>query len=283
MENPVSVVDTLMAQRNGVSQQSQQVPSNPLLRGVDTGDFASLTKALFGAGVAQQTPEPPKNTELDWLLKDTPKPATSGAAGSATQTQTQTQTPTSTAQPQTNFLSSEQQRMFKADFSLFDDKITTDSVLGAVADAYKPGGGLQAVTVPAEMLTAFASGDFSGLAGLLHMAQVSAHQNAMSGVLNMLNALLPQRMGELFNKYSSHADEVSARTSISEQHTDPLLQLTLDAALSRYKAKYPNATTSQLKAVSDNIASALKERLAPKANDAQATPQPQPWDEFFTR
>ena len=282
MENPVSVVDTLMAQRNGVSQQSQPIPSNPLLRGVDTGDFVSLTKALFGAGAAQQTPEPPKNTELDWLLKDTPKPASSGTSGSATQTQAPTQ-PVQPVQPQTNFLSSDLQRVFKADFSLFDDKITTDSVLGAVADAYKPGGGLQAVSVPAETLTAFAAGDFSGLAGLLHTAQVSAHQNAMAGVLNLLNALLPQRMGELFNKYSVHADEVSARASISEQHTDPLLQLTLDAALSKYKAKYPNATASQLKAVSDNIASALKERLAPKANDAQATPQPQPWDEFFTR
>lgn len=276
METPISVVDSLMSTRAGSTSQPA-LPSNPLLRNVgSTEDYRALANALFQVNLAQ---EPAKDTakasaELDWLLEDTPATPSNADTPKPAPSTPPTQRPV-------NLMTSDQQRQFKADFSLFDQNLTAEGISSAVAEAYQPGGGLQPITVPQEMLTAFAAGDFSGLGGLLQSAQLAAHQNAMSGVLNLLNALLPKRMGDLFDRYSSHTDEVSARTSIAEQHSDPVLQLALDAALSKYKAKYPNATAAQLKAVGNDIAAALQARLAPKATDDATTARPQPWDDFF--
>lgn len=280
MDSTVSVVDTLMTQR-GVHPTSNgnSLPDNPLFKGVDPSNFAELTKALFGGHQGNQPPEQQKpDSDLDWLLKaDRPVDKTPAANPQVV--------PPANNRPQdlqANYLANDQQRKFKANFSLYDDTITADGLSAAVADAYKPGGGLQAVTVPAEVLDAFKVGDFTGLPALLASTQQQAHANAMVGMMNMLNALLPQRLESLLNGYSSHADEVNARTSIAEQTKDPLLQLTINAALNEYKAKYPNATAAQLKAVSVQITEALKERLAPKA-DAKATAQPTAtaWDEFL--
>lgn len=281
METPISVVDVLRAQRAGGETPAQpQLPSNPLLRGLSMDDPAALARALFGANANQADSTPPAkaDTDLDWLLKDTSGSAApqNSSQNTASNQATPTQTPSAV-----NLLSGDQHRQFKANFALFDQHITPESIASAITDAYKPGGGLQPITVPPEILTAFAAGDFSGLSGLLHSAQLSAHQNAMSGVLNLLNSVLPNRMSALFDSYSSHADEVSARASIAEQHSDPILQLALDAALHKYKVKFPNATAAQLKAVGDSIAAALRERLAPKATDAKPATQPTGWDEFF--
>lgn len=271
---PPSAVD-IHLQRNG-----HNAPVNPVMAGADLNSSEGLARmfaTMFGTtqpNVAppKQEPQQERYKGAEWLydepVKEKPQPSVGGNP----------QPPA----PQPTASETYKSKPFQPkDFQFFSDKLTPDALSTTIAEMYK-GNQIPTPTLDDGAIEKLRAGDYSPLQEFVRGAQQAAHTQAMLGMLHMLPSLLNTQLGSIFGDYQTHTEFAKAhRESVGKQQ-DPIMAMLSEAAMTKYRAKYPDATYEQLTNAANQIKTLLEDRLAKQQAPKPKAPEQQiVWDDFL--
>lgn len=272
--NP-SAVD-MYVQRSG----SANSPVNPITQGADFNNPEGLAKffaSMLGTTnpsvpkVGGDEPQPNRYKGAEWLYDEpeAPKPKPTGV-----------EAPTK-PQPQSGVGDAYKAKSFQpTEFQFFGKELTPDALSATIAEMYK-GNQIPTPTLDDQSIEKLRAGDYSPLQDFVRSAQQAAHTQAMVGLLHMLPSLLNTHLGSMFSDYQTHTEFAKAHREGVGSQQDPIMAMLADAAMTKYRTKYPNATADQLVNAANQIKTLLEERLAKPAAKPKA-PEPQiVWDDFL--
>ena len=276
MTNPVtpSAVD-MYIQRSG----SANNPVNPVVPSADFSNPEGLAKvfaSMFGTTSpsapkpSAESSQPARYKEAEWLY-DEPEPAKSQPIAEKP-----------AANPQHSGVGDAYKiKPFKpADFQFFGKELTPDALSATIAEMYK-GNQIATPTLDDQSIEKLRAGDYSSLQDFVRSAQQAAHTQAMVGLLHMLPSLLNTHLGSMFGDYQTHMEFAKAHREGVGSQQDPIMAMLADAAMTKYRTKYPNATAEQLVNAANQIKTLLEARLA-KPEAKPKAPEPQiVWDDFL--
>lgn len=276
MNNAVtpSAVDVYV-QRSG----NKASPSNPVIGGADFNNPEGLAK-VFATMFGTTNPSVPKSSGdesqsirykgAEWLYDEPVAPKPQSVA---------TETPSKT-QPSGTGDAYKTKPFRPSEFQFFGKELTPDALSATIAEIYK-GNQIPTPTLDDLSIEKLRAGDYSPLQDFVKSAQQSAHTQAMIGLLHMLPSLLNSHLGSMFGDYQTHTEFSKAHREGVGNQQDPIMAMLADAAMTKYRAKYPDATADQLLNAANQIKALVEERLAKPAAKPKAPEQQIVWDDFL--